>query len=189
MDQYFSTKIYPAKNAKRVLFFFPAGFSRMWHYRWTVFLLNRMGVTVIGFDFAWKKAIRDSDFSDLVDLVELVDKTVGKIISRGPRSMQYSTLGISFGSILSLYTAKRHKSIRSIILFVPYGTLSNLLWTFKPAKSFIERLMKNGIRSERELEKLTQPIETQYKLNKLRDRKIVSFLGKNDKIVFDGEKL
>lgn len=68
-------------------------------------------------------------------------------------------------------------------------TLSNLLWTHKPSKPFIATLMKNGLRSEQDLEKLTQPVETQYQLDRLKDRQIVSHLGKSDRIVFDGQKL
>jgi len=49
--------------------------------------------------------------------------------------------------------------------------------------------MQNGLKSEHELEKLTQPVETQNQLSKLKDRQIVSFLGRSDKIVFDGEEL
>lgn len=189
MTDYFKTKTYKAKNSKKTMFFFPAGFTKMWHYRWTVFLLNRMGITVVGFDFDWRRAIREYDFDDFVDLIEQVNQTVDEIISNNPKEIQYSVLGLSFGSVLSLYTAKMHNNIKSIILFVPYGTLSNLLWTHKPSRPFIETLIKNGLKTEKELEKLTQPVETQYQLNKLNSRKIVSFLGKSDKIVFDGAKL
>lgn len=189
VNDYFSIKEYKAKNEKKVLFFFPAGFTQMWHYRWTVFLLNRKGITVIGFNFAWKKAIRECDFADLVNMIEQVNEIVDKTVARYPKGMEYATIGLSFGSVLSLYTAKRHKSIKSIVLFVPYGTLSNLLWTHKPSRPFIATLMKNGLKSERDLEKLTFPVETQYQLDTLQDRRIVSYLGKSDKIVFDGQKL
>ena len=189
MNDYFVIKRYETKNAKKSLFFFPAGFTKMWQYRWTVFLLNRMGITVVGFDFAWKKIIRESDFNDFVDLIKQVNQTVDEVISNNSTGMQYSVLGLSFGSVLSLYTAKLHKNIQSIILFVPYGTLSHLLWTHRPSRPFIITLMQNGLKTEEELETLTQPVETQYQLDKLKDRKIVSFLGKSDKIVLDGEKL
>lgn len=189
MSEYFSVRVYKSKNEKKILFFFPAGFTQMWHYRWTIFLLNRMGVTVIGFNFAWKKAIRECDFADLLNLIEQVNNIVDKKITNNPKDMEYATLGLSFGSVLSLYTAKRHKTIRSIILFVPYGTLSNLLWTHKPSRPFIATLIKNGLKTEQDLEKLTQPVETQHQLDRLKDRQIVSYLGKSDKIVFDGEKL
>lgn len=189
MSGYFVIKKYETKNAKKTLFFFPAGFTKIWQYRWTVYLLNRMGITVVGFDFAWKKAIRECDFNDFVDLIKQVNQAVGKVISKNSTEMQYSVLGLSFGSVLSLYTAKMHSNIESIILFVPYGTLSHLLWTHKPSGPFIETLMQNGLKTEEELEALTQPVETQYQLNKLKDRKIVSFLGKSDKLVFDGGKL
>lgn len=188
VNDYFSTREYKAKNEKKILFFFPAGFTQMWHYRWTVFLLNRKGITVLGFNFAWKKAIRECNSPDLVKMIEQVNEVVDDTVSKKP-NMEYATLGLSFGSVLSLYSAKRHKSIRSIILFVPYGTLSNLLWTHKPSRPFIATLMKNGLKAERDLEKLTQPVETQYQLDKLKDRRIVSYLGKSDKIVFDGQKL
>ncbi len=188
MSEHYSIKEYSVKNAKKVLFFFPAGFTKMWHYRFTVLQLNRMGISVIGFDFSWKNAIRTWGFDEFKGVIEEVDQTVDEIISRQP-DIDYSVLGLSFGSVLSLYTAKRHKSIKSIILFVPYGTVSHLLWTHKPSRPFIENLIKNGLKSEQDLEKLTLPIETRYQLDKLKDRKIVSFLGRSDKIVFDGEKL
>ncbi len=171
------------------MFFFPAGFTKMWQYRWTVFLINRMGITVIGFDFAWRSAIREYDFNDFIDLIKQVDKTVDEVISNNSIEVEYSVLGLSFGSVLSLYTAKMHENIKSVILFVPYRTLSHLLWTHKPSRPFIETLMQNGLKTEKELEKLTLPVETLYQLEKLKDRKIVSFLGKSDKIVFDGAKL
>ena len=140
VNDYFSTREYKAKNEKKILFFFPAGFTQMWHYRWTVFLLNRKGITVLGFNFAWKKAIRECNFPDLVKMIEQVNEVVDDTVSKKP-NMEYATLGLSFGSVLSLYSAKRHKSIRSIILFVPYGTLSNLLWTNKPSRPSIATLM------------------------------------------------
>ena len=189
MNTYFYVKEYKAKKEKRILFFFPAGFTQMWHYRWTVLLLNRMGITVIGFNFAWKKAIKECDFAELVNLIEQVDEAVDDTISKNSPKQGYAVLGLSFGSVLSLYTAKRHESIKSIVLFVPYGTLSNLLWTHKPSRPFIVTLMQNGLKTERDLEKLTQPVETQYQLYKLKNRRIVSYLGKSDKIVFDGQRL
>lgn len=189
MEKYFDVVEYSVKDAKKVLFFFPAGFTKIWQYRWTIFLLNRMGITVIGFDFAWKKAIRWLDFKMLLDLVFAVNQKVGEIIANNSENVEFSVLGLSMGSVLSLYTAKQNKRIKSIILFVPYGTLSNLLWTHKPSRPFIKTLMQKGLKSEQELEKLTQPVETQYEMGKLMNRKIVSYLGLNDKIVFDGTKL
>lgn len=189
MNSYFVVKKYEVKNAKKTLFFFPAGFTKMWHYRWTVFLLNRMGISVVGFDFAWKKAIKECDFHDLVDLTSQVNATVGAVISKNLTKMQYSVLGLSFGSVFSLYMAKKQPKIQSVVLFVPYGTLSHLLWTFTPAKQFIETIMQNGVKTEKELSILTKPIETQYQLDKLKGKKIVSFLGKSDNIVTDGKEL
>lgn len=189
MSSYFVIKNYAPKNAKKILFFFPAGFTKMWMYRWTIFLLNRMDIRVVGFDFAWKKAIRECGFEDFVSLIKQVDEVVDEVIEKNARDMQYSVLGLSFGSVLSLYTAKIHRQIKSIILFVPYGTLSHLLWTHKPSRPFIEGLVKAGLRSEKELETLTKPYETQHQLYKLKNRKVVSFLGENDKIVFDGQML
>ncbi len=188
MNTYFNVREYKAKNEKKILFFFPAGFTQMWHYRWTVLLLNRMGITVIGFNFAWKKAIKECDFADLINLIKQVNEVVEDTISKTPMQ-EYAVLGLSFGSVLSLYTAKRHESIKSIVLFVPYGTLSNLLWTHKPSRPFIATLMQNGLKTEQDLEKLTQPVETQYQLDKLKNRRIVSYMGKSDKIVFDGQRL
>ncbi len=189
MEKYISTKVYEAKNAKKVLFFFPAGFTQMWQYRWTVFLLNRRGITVVGFNFAWKKAIRDYGFDDLLQLIYQTDMVVDERIKANPSTTEYSALGLSFGSVLALYTAKKHDNIKSIILFVPYGTLSNLLWTHKPSRPFIQTLLKNGLKTEQDLEKLTEPVETQTQLEKLNGRRIVSFRGMSDKIVFDGEKI
>lgn len=190
MDKIFSVKYYPARDEKRVLFFFPAGFTQMWHYRLTVMQLNRMGVSVVGFNIRWRRAIRQyHNLDHFIDVIKEVDRTVGDIITRGKPGMEYAALGISFGSVLSLYTAKRHKQIKSIILFVPYGTLSHLLWTYRPTKVFLRRLVKNGLKSEAELAELTRPIETQYQLDKLKGRRIVSFNGKSDRVVFDGQKL
>jgi alpha-beta hydrolase superfamily lysophospholipase len=166
MDSYFSVRVYEARNAKKVLFFFPAGFTQMWHYRWTVFLLNRMGITVVGFNFAWKRAIREWDFDQLLQLIYQVDQKVDEIIKYYSPKIEYSTLGLSFGSVLALYAAKKHDSINTIILFVPYGTLSNLLWTHKPSRPFIETLIKGGLETESDLEKLTELVETRHDLEK-----------------------
>ncbi|HTE57202.1 MAG TPA: hypothetical protein VK694_00505 [Verrucomicrobiae bacterium] len=90
MNEYFAIREYRAKNAKKVLFFFPAGFTKMWHYRWTVFVLNRMGITVVGFNFAWKKAIRKCNFDNMVDLIKQVDQAVSDTMSQYPQGTQYS---------------------------------------------------------------------------------------------------
>src|SRR5688572_24690060 len=136
MNTYFSVKHYKAKNEKKVLFFFPAGFTQMWQYRLTVLQLNRMGVSVVGFNVRWRAAVREyKSFDHFIDVIKDANKTVHQIISQKPDA-EYAALGISFGSVLSLYTAKRHSQIKSIILFVPYGTLSYLLWTYKPSKAF-----------------------------------------------------
>jgi alpha-beta hydrolase superfamily lysophospholipase len=189
MNNYFSVKLYSAKNERKILFFFPAAFTQMWHYRWTVFSLNKMGVTVVGLNIAWNRAIRELDFDGLLELVKQIDGVVSDTISKNSLKSDYAVLGVSIGSVLSLYAAKRHDSINSIILFVPFGTLSNLYWTHKPSRPFLDTLMKNGLRTEQDLEKLTQPIETQYQLHKIKHKKLVSFLGKRDKIVHDGQKL
>lgn len=189
MKEYFTVREYRVKNPKKILFFFPAGFTQMWHYRLVIYWLNRKGISVIGFNFAWKKAIRECDFDKLISLIEEVHHSVEDVMAVNPDIDDYAVLGLSFGSVLALHSAKLHENIRSIILFVPYGTLSHLFWTHKPSRPFIETLLRNGLKTEKDLEELTQPIETQYHLEKLKDRRIVSFKGNNDKVVFDGQKL
>lgn len=170
-------------------FFFPAGFTQMWHYRLIVYSLNRKGITVVGFNFAWRKAIKENDFGGLYKLIDIVDETVKQFIETKPEIIEFINIGLSFGSVLSLYTAKNHKKINTLILFAPYGTLSHLFWTYKPAKPFIQTLARKGINNEKDLEKLTAPVETLNKIFKLSNRKIISFRGMSDDIVLDGEKI
>lgn len=73
---YFTYKQYPAKNAHRTLFFFPAGFTKLSLYRYTIRQLNKMGVTVVGFDFKWNKAVKEVDLEGLNAILAQVDGIV-----------------------------------------------------------------------------------------------------------------
>ncbi len=161
----------------------------MWLYRLVVYSLNRKNITVIGFNFTWRRAIKENDFAELSQLIDIVDQTVKQFIESKPEITEFINIGLSFGSVPSLYTAKNHEKINTLILFAPYGTLSHLFWTYKPAKPFIQTLAKKGINNEKDLEKLTAPIETLNKIQKLSNRKIISFRGMSDDIVLDGEKI
>lgn len=189
IKDYIKVKTYKAKKEKKILFFFPAGFTKMWQYRYTVFLLNRMGITVVGFDFAWNKAVSELDMGGLIRLVEDTNAIVLNTQLKNPEISEYVVFGTSFGTVCALYAAKRHESIRSIILNMPYGTLAHLLWTHKPSKPFKEMLIKSGIDTEEKLYNAALPIETQADLDELKDRKIVNFTAMNDKIVFDGDDI
>lgn len=189
MDEYIQVKEYHVKHPRRVVFFFPAGFTKLWQYRWTFRLLNRQGVSVVGFEHKWREAIADFDMDDTVHLVEYINKRVGQKISEHGTALSYTVFGSSFGSVPALYAAKRHDAIDSVILNVPYGTMSNVLWHYKPGRSFLDKLKASGVTTEAKLHKLTQPIETQKDLHKLKNKKVVSFLARNDKIVLDGQKL
>lgn len=185
-SEYLTHRLYKAKNAKKIMFFFPAGFTKMWQYRYTVFLLNKMGITVVGFDFEWHRAVNELDVAGLIKMQENIDEVVIDIQAKNPDIKEYSVFGTSFGTVCALYIAKRHQNIRAVILNMPYGTLAHLLWTHIPSRPFKEALIKNGIDTEEKLHKLTQPIETKANLELLSDRKIVNFTAMNDKIVFDG---
>ena len=104
MKDNFSFKLYKAKNSKRTLFFFPAGFTSMWMYRYTVYSLNRMGITVVGFNFKWRKAINESNLDDLIKMVDEVNDVVTQIQNESTdQNTKYSVFGTSFGSVLALY--------------------------------------------------------------------------------------
>jgi len=186
-NEYFSYKEYRVTNANKILFFFPAGFTKLWLYRYTIFLINKMGYTVVGFDFRWNKAVNELDLKGLEDLMNIVDGVVAQIQSENPNVNDYAIFASSFGTLLATYIAKRHKNIKSIILNMPYGKFSNVLWTHKPSKAFKETLVKNGISSAQQLHKLILPIEAQTDLYILKDRKIVNFTALKDKVVPDGQ--
>ncbi len=190
MNPYFSHKEYPAKNAKRTLFFFPAGFTKLSFYRYTIHQLNKAGVTVIGFDFRWQKAVREVDLDGLNDILVQVDEVISSHINRQSNpNYKYAVFGSSFGGVIALYIAKRHIGVDSIILNVPHATVSKVLWTHKPSRAFKDTLIKAGIDTEAKLYEALGPLESQADLNLLKDRKIVNFTALNDKIVTDGLEL
>lgn len=189
MNPYYTTKKYGTRSAERIVFFFPAGFTKLWQYRWIIFLLNRSGVGVVGFDISWRKAIKECRFDEFMEIILGVSRSVNAYISENSSIERFSVLGISFGSVLALYCAKQNQLIQSIILFVPYGALSRLLWTYRLSQKFLERLEhEEMVDTEDSLHKLTRLVEPQYELEKLKDRQIISHSGKNDKIVRDGQQ-
>jgi pimeloyl-ACP methyl ester carboxylesterase len=185
-NSYFTYTEFRAKNAQKTLFFFPAGFTKLSLYRFTIRQLNKMGIEVVGFDFDWKQAVRQSDLNGLRKLVTEVDAVVSDYIDRTKSNQTYAVFGTSFGGVLALYTAKRHQEINAVILSVPHATLSKVLWTFKPSKPFKDTLVRDGIRDERQLNKLLGDIEAQCDLHLLKNKKIVNFTALNDSIVTDG---
>ncbi len=186
VTEYYKIKEYPVKNPTRVVFWFPAGFTKLWQYRYTILLLNRMGISVVGFDFKWRKSFNELSPEGLIDFSDQINVSVGEIMSGYSSDMKYSVFGTSVGGVFSLHIAKNYDQVDSAILNMPYGTVSHLLWTYKPAKEFRQRFIDSGIDSEAKLHKLLKPIETQRNLGLLRDKRIVNFTAQNDKIVFDG---
>lgn len=186
----FKMKMHKAKHEQTVLFFFPAGFTYLWQYRWLFWYLNMRGITVIGCEVAWRRAVKEmTSIDDMILAIKNIDSEVSRIINQAhSKKLKYAVFGTSFGSVPALYCAKAHPEIRSIILNVPYGTLSHLIWTYKPLARFKRQLVLDGI-TEKKLQILTKPIETQYELDDIRDREIVVFTSQTDKIVFDGKTL
>jgi len=189
-NPYFSYKVFKAKNAKRTLFFFPAGFTRLSLYRYPIARLNKSGVTVVGFDFQWRKAVSEVDLEGLHSLMAQINETVTHYMASNKNPTHpYAVFGSSFGGVIALYVAKRHKNIDAIILNVPHATVSKVLWTHKPSKPFKAMLVSQGLDSEAKLHKALALLESQSDLELLKDRKIVNITGLNDKIVTNGLEL
>jgi cephalosporin-C deacetylase-like acetyl esterase len=187
-NPYFPYKEYKAKNATRTLFFFPAGFAKLSLYRYTIYQLNRMGITVVGFDFKWRKAVREVDLEGLHTTMRQVDTVVSTHMAANP-GRRYAVFGSSFGGVIALYVAKQHQNVDAVILNVPHAAVSKVLWTHKPSRPFKDSLVRQGIDTEVKLHKALGPIESQANLDLLKDRKIINFTALNDKIVPNGLEL
>ncbi len=182
----FKHKVYKAKNEQKILFFFPAGFTKLWWYHFTFNFLNRKNITVIAFDLDWHRAVSELDPNKLHRLLDDINEIVEKVQNDHSNVTEYSVFGTSFGTVIALYIAKKHKNIQSIILNMPYGTIAHLLWTHKPSRPFKDHAIASGLDTEFKLHTALMPIETQANLEILSDRKVVNFTALNDKIVFDG---
>lgn len=178
----YKEKYYLVKGSDRTMFFFPAGLTKMWQYKLTISQLNKMGISVIGYDIKWKKSIGTMSLDESIAFVKSVSESVGRHIAEAPEK-SYSVFGTSYGSVLSLYAAKQYKEISSIILNVPHGNVAEVFWHYKPAKKYIQRLVDSGIKSPEELHKHFKEIEATTDLGKLRGRNIIVFKSLNDKIV------
>jgi alpha-beta hydrolase superfamily lysophospholipase len=190
INPYFTYKVYKAKDAKRTLFFFPAGFTKLSWYRYTIYQLNKMGVTVVGFDFKWRRAVREADLESLHTTFKQVDRAVQQVMAAEPNPKHtFAVFGSSFGGVIALYLAKRHRNIGTIILNVPHATVSKVLWTHKPSRPFKDSLVRQGIDTEAKLHKALTSLESQANLEALKDRKIVNITALNDKIVTNGLEL
>lgn len=186
-SEYFTHKEYKAMNAHKTLFFFPAGFTKLSLYRYTISQLNRSGITVVGFDFKWKKAVSEVNLDGLHHMMAQVDDVVSSYMDASKKTgYSYAVFGSSFGGVIALYLAKRHKNIDAIILNVPHATVSKVFWTHKPTRPFKETLIKQGIDTEEKLYHELGQIEVQHDLQLLKDRKIVNLTAMNDKIVTNG---
>jgi hypothetical protein len=126
---------------------------------------------------------------ELLALVKQIDQTVTDIQDTyfDPH-VTYAAFGTSFGTLLATYVAKNHQNIQSVILNMPYGKFSHLIWTYKPARTFKQKMLDKGIGSEEKLHELLLPIEPQHNLSKLATKRIVNFTALNDKVVFDGKE-
>lgn len=186
-NKYFGVKEYRTRGSRKTLFLFPAGFTKLSSYRLLIWQLNRMGIDVVGFDIYWRKATDEADIEGLKQYMIDIDKVVDMYIRSSKQS--YAVFGTSFGGAIALYVAKRHKEIDSVILNVPHATMSLVLWTYKPAESFIARIKKEGINSERTLNKLIGDVEPQHDIHLVKGKKIVNFTALKDTIVPNGQEL
>lgn len=187
-SEYYQYKIYNAKNATSTVFFFPAGFTQMWLYGLTVRQLNKRGFKVVGFNIKWRKAIQEFDIDGFITFMNQMNDVVTEIQTKTKDNQKYSVFGISFGSLIALYVAKRHKNISSLVLMVPYGKFSHLLMSHEPSKPFKEMLLANGLDTEEKIHLRMLPIESQTNLDTLKNRKIVNYTALNDRIVDDGKE-
>jgi hypothetical protein len=178
----YKEKYYPVKGSNKTMFFFPAGLTKMWQYKLTIAQINKMGISVIGYDIQWKKSIGSMNVDDSIAFVKSVGESVGRHITEAPEK-SYSVFGTSYGSVLALYAAKQFKQINSVILNVPHGNVAEVFWSYKPAKKYIERLIASGIANSEELHVLFKEIEATTELGRLRGKNIIVFKSLNDKIV------
>jgi len=190
MQQYFSFRVYKAKTADRTLFFFPAGFTKLSVYRYTIHQLNKSGINVVGFDFKWRKAVRELDLEGLRAMMNSVDEVVTEYMAAVDDAKHtYAVFGSSFGGVIALYLAKRHKTITAVILNVPHATVSKVLWSHKPSRPFKRTLIRQGIDTEKKLHEALGQIEAQHELERLRGKKIVTLTAMNNTIVTNGLEL
>ncbi len=181
-NKYWSSKRYPTKKYKGTVFLFPAGFTYLWMYRLPIYLLSRNGYEVLGFSIKWKKGVKELEFKDLISMFEEMNKFVKDSFQNEGK---YTVFGTSFGGVIATYVAKRNKEIESMILNLTHGSSANLFWDYKPTKKIIQKLKDEGISSEQELSKITEPIESSKDIELLKDRKIVVFVSLNDKVTKD----
>jgi pimeloyl-ACP methyl ester carboxylesterase len=186
-NKYFSVREYRIENARKTLFFFPAGFTKLSIYRVLIWQLNKMRIDVVGFDIHWKMAADEATIDGLKKMMAEIDAVASSYIGKNKSS--FAVFGTSFGGAIALYVAKRHKEIESVILNVPHATVSLVLWTYKPARRFMERVKSEGVSTERELNKLFGKVECQYDIDLVAGKKIVNFTALRDTIVPNGQEI
>ena len=181
---YYSSKIYPAKDSYKVIFFFAGFGTKVWLYRLIYKRLNTLGYTVVAYQFPARVMLKsDGYFLDnvrgaiLKDMRRLIDDFKSQDYNA------FSLFGVSMGSVYSIAFAKELPEISKLVLVTMYGSAGQFIWEYHRLKRMKKTYTDKNI-SMRELEVMYPKIEPLIDTERLNNKDILLFVSREDNVIF-----
>ena len=166
-----------------VIFFFTAFKTKYWLYYPVIRNLTKAGYYVVVYDINADAILKGEpeDFLNLADHIVLdVQSQVENFKQAGVK--KFSTFGVSMGTLFALRISVDIPDIKKVVANLTYGSFADNVWSWKPASKLKRRLEGAGI-NKAALENLLTPISPLSMAPKLKGKKLLLYLAKNDKVI------
>jgi esterase/lipase len=179
----FTCKTYPAKDARRVIFFFAGFGGKTWHYKPAYSVLNKMGYNVVAYHFPGRPLLN-------VDMAFL--EALGKRMSTDVRHQianyksqgitEFASFGISMGSTYSISIAKHVPEIKRMVFITCYGSSAQEVWEYAGLKKMKQIYTDQGM-STTDVENAHPWIENTKNMQLLADKTMLLYASRADKVI------
>lgn len=181
-NKHFSSKSFGSITDKTV-FFFSALMTKYWLYYPTIKMYNKAGYHVVIYD-ASPSIIFDGDVFKFLETSEALLADVREYIPslKEQGVKHFYTHGSSMGTLFAMKSAIENPEIKKVIVNTTYGRMSDNLWNWNALAHIKKRLVRAGITQE-QFDKILEPISPIPMAKHLKNKKLLLYLAKKDKVM------
>ncbi len=168
---------------ENVIFFFTAFGHKYWLYYPAIKKLTKAGYYVIVYDIN-PNIVFNGNIPELLTHVDILINDIKKQVEslKKQRAKTFISFGNSAGTILAMRAAIEIADIQKVIINLTYGSLTDNIWSWRMLQG-VKKSFENAGLSKSEVEKLLEPISPLSMAPKLKNKKLLLYLAKRDKII------
>ncbi len=173
----------------KVVFFFTSLGSKYWLYLPVIYTYVRAGYHVVVYDTS-PGIIFDENIFRFLETGEKIARSVQDQVKnmRKKGVKVFVTHGNSMGTLYAVRSAVETPEITKVIINLTYGSLADNIWSWIVMRNIKKRLQRAGITKE-QVDEILKPISPIPMAAKLKGKKVLLYLAKNDTLMLYKQSL